>query len=166
MKPPTVSLDQIKQTLSYCPDTGQFTWLVSRKGTKGKGSIAGSINNLGYVDIRVLGLRILGHRLAVWYSTGKLPSDQVDHKNGIRSDNRIANLREASAAENKQNVKAARRHNKIGLLGFSFSKPMKKFQARIRVNNIVHRLGYFDSPEDAHQVYLAAKRNLHQFCTI
>lgn len=166
MKPPAVSLDRIKQALSYCPDTGHFIWLVSRKGTKGIGSVAGSINSHGYVDIQVLGLRIFGHRLALWYSTGTFPSEQVDHLNGIRSDNRIANLREASAAENKQNVKAARRHNKTGLLGVSFSKPMKKFQARIRVNNVVHRLGYFDSAEDAHQAYLAAKRSLHQFCTI
>jgi hypothetical protein len=41
--------------------------------------------------------------------TGKNPSDQIDHKNGNRSDNRIENLREADNSLNQRN-----RHKKSG----------------------------------------------------
>lgn len=42
------------------------------------------------------------HRLAWWFHYGKWPDNQIDHINGDKGDNRIANLRDVTAKENAQ----------------------------------------------------------------
>jgi len=56
--------------------------------------MAGSVHSTGYVRIGVDGGKYTAHCLAWLYTHGVWPSDQIDHINGNRSDNRIANLRE------------------------------------------------------------------------
>lgn len=45
-------------------------------------------------------------------------------------------------------------------------KSKGKFQAQIRVNSKLIRLGVFVSPEEASEAYLSAKRKLHEGCTL
>jgi hypothetical protein len=85
---------------------------------------------------------------------------QLDHINGIRDDNRISNLREATNAENSQNRQPT---GSIGLLGVSFEKKRNRYKSQIKVNGRVKTLGYFKTPIEAYQTYLAAKRELHKF---
>ena len=56
--------------------------------------MAGSVHSTGYVRIGIDGRKYTSHRLAWLYVHGVWPSDQIDHINRNRSDNRIANLRE------------------------------------------------------------------------
>jgi hypothetical protein len=85
----------------------------------------------------------------------------IDHKNGNPGDNRWANLRECTHAENHQNRKQQK--NVSGFRGVYWHKGTKKWQAQIRVNNKLINLGYFDNPEEASKVYLAAKAKYHTF---
>jgi hypothetical protein len=159
--------ERVRELLDYNPETGIFTWKVFRAGKAVAGSVAGKINSHGYREIRVDGARIGAHRLAFLYVLGRLPKKQVDHKNGIRDDNRMENLREASTAENMQNLRKANADNKSsGLLGASWYGLTKKWQARIRVEGKQIHIGYFDTAEEAHAAYLKAKAELHPFQTI
>lgn len=108
----------------------------------------------------------LEHRLAWLYVTGTWPSDQIDHVNGIRDDNRIFNLREATGPENNGNQRQARSDNKTGLLGVYWDKQHKKFSAKIMFSGKHKYLGYFPTAEEAHAAYIKAKRELHSHCTI
>jgi hypothetical protein len=109
----------------------------------------------------------LAHRLAWMMVTGSEPNDDIDHVNGIRSDNRFANLRTATRGENMQNERAARSSNKSsGLLGVSWSKAAGKWAAGIKLNGKKRHLGLFTDQQAAHEAYLVAKRDLHPFCTI
>ncbi len=149
-------------SFKYEPSTGLIFRLVSA-GRGKAGSVAGRKNSAGYIDIQYHGRRYAAHRLAWLLVHGRWPSNQIDHINGERSDNRLSNIRECTHAENHQN-RALRSDNKSGCPGVYWAKHASKWCARIKVKGSPRRLiGYFDSVETASDAYLAAKRELHTF---
>lgn len=158
--------ERISQLLNYDPVTGVFVWKVNRRGGAFAGDRAGRVRRDGYVEIRVdLGF-YQAHRLAWILIYGEIPdSMEVDHKNRIKSDNSISNLRLATGKQNKENV-GPTRNSRSGLLGVNWNSSRDKWQARICHNGKRIYLGLYETAEMAHQAYLDAKRNLHSFCTI
>jgi hypothetical protein len=157
--PVPFSQDRLKQLLSYDPETGKFIWLVTTPRAP-KGAEAGVKMGMGYRLIGLDGVRYLAHRLAWFYVHGEWPVEMIDHINGIRDDNRIANLRNATARQNSINSKTSR-HNTSGYRGVSFSSRKKKWHARITSEYQVHPLGYFDTKEAAYAAYCEAAKRLH-----
>lgn len=158
-----VTVERLKELLDYDPMTGLFKWKVRRKGVEA-GDVAGAVNHEGYISIGIDNSVYKAHRLAWLYMFGRMPNGMMDHRNGDRADNRIENLREATPGQNSQNKHVASAKNKSsGLMGVSWSNDRNKFYARICVNGKVRALGRFDTAEEAHQAYLAAKRELHPF---
>lgn len=104
------------------------------------------------------------HRLIWLWHNGEMPSKHIDHIDGNPSNNRIENLREATDAENMQNQRRARTNNKLGVQGVF--QVGKRFRAVLTTSGKSKHLGYFDSPEQAHQAYLDEKRKQHSFGTI
>ena len=152
--------------IRYDKDTGDFVWSVSRPGASA-GAIAGSVNKEGYRVIKLGRKPIRAHRLAWFLTFGVWPVASIDHKNGIRDDNRISNLREADHATNMQNKRKAMANNKSsGLLGVTWNKQHQRWQSKIMVNKQAHHVGLFDCPREAHAAYLNKKRQLHAGCTI
>lgn len=152
---PALTQERLKQCLQYDSSTGIFT--------RHNGQIAGTSTGHGYIAICVDGVRYYAHRLAWLYVMGRWPQPQIDHKNGIRDDNRWENLREASIAQQRQNT-AIRSDNRAGLKGVRWSKITERYQARITVNGVIHILGQgFVTAEEAHAAYLEAKARLHTF---
>ena len=162
--------DRLRELLHYNPDTGVFTWLVSRQGSGAKpGKRAGVVGRNGYVYIGVDRGRYLAHRLAFLFMDGAIPPELVDHKDGDKQNNRWANLRHANKRLNAQNIRVAAPRSKTGLLGASFSTRNKTnpWLAQIKKpDGATKNLGYYATPEEAHAAYLAAKRVLHLGCTI
>jgi len=152
--------ERLHSLLDYDPETGAFTWKVRRSGTARAGSIAGTIFSGGYLGIRVDGRAYKAHRLAFLWMNGVFPSDQVDHRNGVRDDNRWSNLREVTQAENQQNIGTARRHNRSsGLLGAW--RHRDKWRSKIWFGGKQIHVGSFSTAEEAHAAYLKAKDELH-----
>lgn len=92
----------------------------------------------------------------------KWPEKTIDHIDGNPSNNRVANLREASMAEQAQNI-TTKRHNQSGLIGAHYHRAKGTYRARITVNGQVFNLGSFRTAEQAHEAYKVAKRTLHTF---
>jgi hypothetical protein len=152
--------NELQRLLSYDPNTGNFTWLT-RVSNVPAGSVAGTKNSKGYIQIRANGQRYLAHKLAWFYTHGVWPTKLIDHINGIPDDNRIANLREVSANENMHNQRRAHSRTQSGYLGVSLVKSRGKWQAGLGVSGRFKFLGYFDTPEEAHTAYLNAKKIYH-----
>ena len=147
-------------TIAYDPQSGLFTWAVARRGVV-VGGIAGSFTGEGYWQVK-LGRKVYrGHRLAWFLTHGDWPDGEIDHINGDRSDNRMANLRVVDRAGNSQNRRRAMSNNSHGFLGAAWNKQHKRWQAKLMANKVIHHLGYFDSAAAAHAAYMAAKARLH-----
>lgn len=161
-----ISRKKLRAFLTYDQNTGVFT---RRKSGWSKlvGQPAGVKDSYGYLQIRIDGKLYLAHRLAWLYVHGSWPTKGLDHVNGVRDDNRIANLREATQAENMQNQFSAHSTNKSsGLLGAHWDPKGpkgKKWRATIRVNGKNKVAGHFATAKEAHAAYLAAKRKHHPF---
>lgn len=161
----SITQARLKELLEYDPETGVFTNRVSRSSrAKAGATTSSSLSKQGYLRICIDWNPHLAHRLAWLYVYGSMPQGMIDHINGDRTDNRICNLREASAHLNQQNRRRANRRSKTGLLGVSVAD--NKFVASIHADGKTRRLGRFCSAEEAHAAYLAAKRQLHEGCTI
>lgn len=150
-------VERIRSLLDYDPDTGVFRWREA-VGGRMAGQSAGTLHSKGYRRIKLDGRHHFAHRLAWLYVTGEWPDRAIDHMNGDKTDNRIANLRLATASENNMNM-GVRRFSKTGLKGVSPQR--KKYMAQISANGKRHYLGLFQTPEEAHQAYLQRARELH-----
>lgn len=162
----TITCARLKELLDYDPHTGLFHWKQYRRGRGGlrcPGDVAGYERKSGYVSIRLDGADHLAHRLAWLYVNGSFPTQGIDHRDGVRSNNCFSNLREVTPEENQHNRHFASKSCKSGILGaWASSKKDGKFRSAIKVGvNIVH-LGYFDSKEEAGAAYQKAKLQMHK----
>lgn len=159
-----ITAERLRQLVHYCPETGIFTHLENNRRKKA-GMTAGSLRKDGYIYIMIGGVRALAHRFAWLYMTGSWPINEIDHIDGNKINNSFSNLRDVDRSVNTQNQNRAKTTNKLGLLGVS-ELPSGKFKACITLRGKRTYLGVFNNPHDAHQVYLKAKRDLHEGCTI
>lgn len=157
----TLTLDQLRDSLNYDPETGEFT--RAREASKAKaGDVAGHKNRDGYTYIRIHGKRYLAHRLAWFYVHGEWPT-RIDHRDLNRGNNAIVNLRVCTQSQNMHNIHAPR-HNTSGIKGVCFDAANGKWMASINVQGKFKNLGRYLSKEDAANAYAqAAQRHFGDF---
>lgn len=160
-----LTAEYVRSILHYDPETGVFVWksrpdIRPSANARREGKVAGCVDPYGYQRIGVDGHRYFGHRLAWLHTHGEWPKGQLDHIDGNRANNRIANLRIATTAQNAANSRA-HRDNRSGFKGVSWSKVAKRWIAQISRAGQYRYLGYFDTPEEAHAAYCEAARELH-----
>lgn len=155
-----ITADRLRELVHYDPISGVFTRLNITRGAHVK---SGNKRIDGYVSLYLDGKARYAHRMAWLYIHGELPALYLDHINGDRADNRIANLRHATRAENAQNIGMAYRNNKSsGVLGV-YPSACGKWQARIQLNKKSRSLGLYHTKEEAYKAYQVAKAELHPF---
>ena len=157
------SPELLRKLLRYEPDTGKLFWMP-RSGEffdpKGKRSSEGcaanwnaryahkeaftALDGWGYFMGRIFNKPYKAHRVAWCILHGSWPKNQIDHKNGIRTDNRICNLRDVNQSENSRNSKK-RSDNTSGAAGVCFDKA--RGQWTVRICN--KQYGRFDDLSDA-----------------
>ena len=163
---------ELKRVLSYDPATGIFIWIVAR-GRVSAGTIAGRVlidrsDNLErrYVVITVNSRKYRAHRLAWLYVYGAWPDHGLDHRDTDGTNNRIDNLREATATENAQNM---RRHakNSSGIKGVFWNSDKGKWTVRIRVRGRNKHIGHFEDIDRAADAYqTAATQEFGEFARV
>jgi hypothetical protein len=161
------SVETARALFSYDSETGSVVYLP-RSGNPPKdkavnsryaGKTAGNLDGKGYLRLQALGKDVKAHRLAYALHYGEWPRGQIDHINGVRSDNRIENLRVVTVGENNLN-KAKQRNNTSGHVGVYFDTARGAWRSRIKVKGICYDLGCYTNVEDAAQARKLAERRL------
>lgn len=154
----------LSDCINYNSETGILTWRKNFFKTK-VGKEIGAISNLGYRKVTHKGLTLLCHRVAWAIHYNEQPPEIIDHVNGIRTDNRICNLRAVTSGGNVKNQRTASRSNKSSkYLGVSNFKG--RWRAKIKSDGKYIFIGYFDTEEEARDAYIKTKRMVHSTCTI
>lgn len=143
---------RLKELLNYDPDTGVFIWIKPTSNRVKINSVAGTFDTYGYLVIRIDSILYKAHRLAWLYAFEEYPENQIDHINGIKSDNRLDNLRDATSSQNMFN-KPVNSANTTGYKGVNYRASMSKYRASIGYKGRVLHLGYFITAEEAHEAY-------------
>jgi hypothetical protein len=134
---------------------------ITRSNKAIKDKPVGNLNTTGALQVKVNSKCYLVHRV-IWLMTyGNFPKNQIDHVNGVKTDNRIENLRECESFENSQN-RIVHKNNKSKLQGVWEHKP-GIWRAEIMIKGKKIYLGLHKSPELAHEAYLKAKTENHAF---
>lgn len=167
------SPEVLRQLLRYEPETGNFYWMqrdaslfpanvrtsehdaaIWNNRYSGRQTFLSVLRN-GYLAGQVFKQKLLAHRVAWAVHYGAWPVGPIDHINRVRNDNRIANLRVVSAAENSAN-----RSSPIGKVDAEvgvFSAANGRFKAAISTGGKSRYLGTFANKHDARSAYLAAQ---------
>lgn len=111
------------------------------------GDEAGCLDPEGYRKVFIDGKRYFAHRI-IWFLAHKEDpkSMQIDHINGDRDDNRLANLRLCNNAQNCLNTKL-RSTNTSGIRGVSFAPKNRKKPWRALYRR--KSLGWFATKQEA-----------------
>jgi hypothetical protein len=144
---PTQEQEQLRQEIHYDPETGEFRQMTTARGVTKPSFRIGTIRpSTGYIQIRINGVVQQAHRLAWFYMTGVMPDFQIVHKNGIKHNNRWANLeRRTSTRVDKK----AGSENGSGVAGVTWDKPRNQWRVRTRVNGKSKHVGMFKELNDA-----------------
>lgn len=160
-----MDVGELRAAFSYDPETGSITRLVGTSKREAGTSVPVPHGD-GYLCVWLGRRQFFAHRVAWALGYGVAPVGYIDHINGDRADNRLANLRQTTKRGNAENLRKAYRNNRSGLLGVHSRAGRPGFRARIRVNGALLDLGAFENAADAHAAYLTAKRRLHAGCTL
>ena len=142
--------DLLRKHLEY--RDGHLYWIRPRAKCVKVGQKFGCINKDGYVSGRLYSKTYDEHKLVWLYFTGEWVTMIVDHKNGIRNDNRIGNLRLVTRQQNRFNSKA-NAGTKSKYKGVTWYSNMKKWRARLTHNGKPIHLGYYECEVEAAKAY-------------
>ena len=152
-----VTQEQLKELINYNSETGIFTNKVTRNSRAVKGQELNPSNEGRYGAVQLNKQKYLLHRLAWFYINGTWPKDQIDHINGIKTDNRISNLRECT---NQQNS-----YNRKGREGTSKYKGVhahgNKWRAKVTISGKQIIIGSFNTEKEAALAYNKQVKVIH-----
>lgn len=163
-KRPLPSPELLRQLLTYRPSTGRLIWnertgpYSKRWNARYAGTTAGTLDGDGYIAIKVFDRSMAAHRV-IWAMVYGCWPECVDHKNGVKTDNRLRNLRAVSRAINQRNQK---RHssNTSGRTGVYWASSYQKWFAAINLHGKTMYLGAFSNKEDAIARRVAEEKRL------
>lgn len=172
-----ISPSEVRALVEYDPETGILYWLprgsemfkqsgcggadgnAQRWNARYLGKKVGNINQTtGYIEVRIHRRKYGVHRIAWACHHGVWP-EEIDHVNGVRTDNRLANLRAVSHSQNSKN-RALPKNNASGRIGVRWHKAARKWVAEIRLGGEQRHLGLFESLEEASEARMAAEVRL------
>ncbi len=159
-----LTIERAREVLAYDPETGVLTWKVSLAPRGPVGAVAGYSDprHRGRIHLRVDGKLYLAHRIIWLLVYGQWPVVVLDHIDGDPSNNRLSNIRAATAQQNSFNQRKTRGTSRCK--GVSWDRDRGLWFSKISRGGKQYPLGRFQSEEEAHAAYCeAAKRLFGEF---
>lgn len=147
------SFEEISSLFEYDSESGLFFRKIGA-GSYRKDWTQGTRQSNGYRFFIVNGKKYLAHRLAFLLTHGSYPSGVIDHVNGIRSDNRICNLRDVTQGDNTKNTHV-RLEKKKKFSGCTYDSKRNKWRAEAKIKGKRYSLGRFTTEIEAHEAYVS-----------
>lgn len=156
----------LRRLIDYDPATGEMRWkerpvwmfaarpkhrarVVNSWNKKYSGKPCFSSKDFdGYLFGSLFWTNYKAHRVAYAWFHGNWPKGHIDHINGIRSDNRINNLRDVSRSQNQMNM-GAPSDNTSGVVGVCWNRRKSLWVSSITAYRRTYHLGYYERFEDA-----------------
>lgn len=145
----SLTYKRMREVVRYDRRLGLFYWKVST-GKVTRGAVAGHTDSSGYTKISIDGVKYFAHRLAWFYCYKTWPTQNIDHIDRCRNNNRIKNLRDVGQSLNGLNG-SLRCNNSSGHTGVSYDPRRKTWVAYINRNGQKKYLGAYDNPKIAAQ---------------
>lgn len=147
--------EKISRVLAYEPESGAFfrklhDWRPAHM----------QVDHRGYHRVSVMSRDRLAHRVAWLLHYGSWPDGELDHINGVKTDNRIENLRACSHPQNNHNQRK-RRTNKSGHKNVCWMKSCSKWHVQVCLNGKIHHGGLFSDLDEAAAAAKALRIKLH-----
>lgn len=152
-----ITQEIIKEYLDY--KEGHLYWKKQPNYGICVGDKSGTVNNQGYVQIKIFNKRYYEHRLIFFMFNGYFPQE-IDHIDGNKSNNCIENLRSVTREQNNQNTKL-RKDNTSGIKGVCWDKKSNKWKVQIVVNKKNYFLGHFDNIDLAKKIVDQFRKKYH-----
>lgn len=150
-----IDINDLRKLLRADPATGKLFWLerprcffnddmtCTRWNTRHAGQEAfTSVNNHGYIQGGILNQKYSGHHVIWALCHGRWPRHQIDHINGVRTDNRIKNLRDVPQSQNVKNSRLSS-NNTSGICGVRWDGARSKWFAYGRADGPIKNLGRY-----------------------
>ena len=167
-------LDRVKEAFEQNSD-GTFTWkerplhhfpdlrAMRIWNTKYAGKVAvGSNRKNGYIYLSFDNKCVSAHRLSWYFNNGSCdPQIEIDHRNGIRSDNRIENLRIATPNNNQHN-RQLQKNNSSGAKNVYWSNQNNCWKVKMNFMRKDYYFGLFSNKDDAIKAATEGRNLLHK----
>lgn len=134
----------------YNPLTGVLIWAKRSNSKVPEGSVAGT-KSKSHLRLRFQGGAYAVHRIIYKWVTGEEPGPVVEHLDDNGFNNRFWNLEDS---DQRSNVRTMWKHKNGEFQGYSVQNG--RYKANIRIDNHLHHLGHFDTPEEARAAHLKA----------
>jgi hypothetical protein len=148
-----LTAEYVRHLFDYDKWTGQLFYKNPPSNFKKKGAEAGTPTMKGHIRVVIEGRHYLAHRIIWLWMTGEWPEFEIDHWDEDTGNNRWKNLRKATSSQNLHN-RGVQVNNTSGFKGVS--RMRKRWTAEIQCTGKRHRLGFFDTPEEAAKAYKKA----------
>ena len=143
-----IDQETVKKLFHYDAESGMLLWRNGNGRNVKPWQQAKALNGNGYCSVKIEKKNHPVHRIIWLYVYGHFPEQDIDHKNRIRNDNRLCNLRAVSRTDNCQNISLPS-HNKSGHIGVSWFKNHNCWTVYVKVNKKNKWLGYYKNLDDA-----------------
>lgn len=142
VRPPQYVLDYLNEYFEYEPDTGKI-WRFFP--TPQSYRLVEDTNSEFYGRVYLKNKEYRAHHICWFLYYGRWPIKEIDHKNRIRDDNRIDNLREVTDAEQTANLTTQSKYGRC----IWYKKRLNKYEVCIRKNYDRIYVGVYNTPREA-----------------
>ena len=154
-----ITQELLKEHFEY--KDGHLRWIKPRAKSIDLGQQFGHTTKKGYRRGIFFGKQVYEHNLIWFYHYGVWPTSKIDHRNTVKSDNDIGNLREATNQQNSFNTKS-RKNSTSKYKGVYWCKRDKKWISAFMVDGKASSIGRFNDEAEAARAYDKAVKDVHR----